>query len=263
MPEFGIPTLIELNSLEEHAALCASLGLRFVEINLSFPLYRPERLGADMLNALRERWGVYFTVHLDESADVCCPNRRVAAAYLDEITELASLAREASIPSLNLHLQRGVYVTLPGRRTYIYAETEERYLSDMRVLRERFTEAARGADVHLNIENTDGYDLPFLRGALEVLLESPAFGLTYDVGHDAAIGWRDRDVILSYPGRLRHMHLHDARGKSVHLALGDGELDVPSFIRLADENACRVVLETKTVEALKSSVDYLKRRGEL
>lgn len=263
MLDLGMPTLIELKGLEAHAALCASLGLRFVEINVSFPQYRPERLGADFLNALREEYGVYFTIHLDESADVCCANRRAAEAYLDEIVSLASLARDARIPSLNMHLQRGVYVTLPGRRTYVYAENEELYLEDLRRLRDRFTEAVGGADVHLNIENTDGYDLPFLRHALDTLLESPAFGLTYDVGHDAAIGWRDRDVILSYPGRLRHMHLHDARGKSVHLALGDGELDIPRFLRLAGDNGCRVVLETKTVEALSASAAYLRKRGAM
>ena len=37
MISFGMPTLIELNTLEESAALCRELGLKFIELNMSFP----------------------------------------------------------------------------------------------------------------------------------------------------------------------------------------------------------------------------------
>ena len=35
--EFGMPTLLALESLEENAALCARLRLAFVEINMNLP----------------------------------------------------------------------------------------------------------------------------------------------------------------------------------------------------------------------------------
>ena len=31
--QFGMPTLIENHTLEENAALCKALGLRFIELN--------------------------------------------------------------------------------------------------------------------------------------------------------------------------------------------------------------------------------------
>jgi sugar phosphate isomerase/epimerase len=56
-----------------------------------------------------------------------------------------------------------------------------------------------------------------------------------------------------------HMHLHDALGKSNHLALGDGEIDLPDKFALAKECNCRCVLETKTIEGLTKSVQQLHR----
>ena len=44
MIPFGMPTLIENRTLEDNAALCRSLGLRFIELNMNFPEYQLERL---------------------------------------------------------------------------------------------------------------------------------------------------------------------------------------------------------------------------
>ena len=55
------------------------------------------------------------------------------------------------------------------------------------------------------------------------------------------------------------MHLHDAQGKKDHMTLGTGDIDIKKYIQLADEHSCTIVLETKTVEALKKSVDWLNR----
>ncbi len=56
-----------------------------------------------------------------------------------------------------------------------------------------------------------------------------------------------------------NMHLHDALGKSNHLALGAGELPIARYHQLAKEQNCRVVLETKTIEGLTPSVQYLRQ----
>ena len=42
--QFGMPTLIENRTLEENAALCETLGLRFIELNMNFPEYQVDRL---------------------------------------------------------------------------------------------------------------------------------------------------------------------------------------------------------------------------
>ena len=143
MTDFGMPTLIEIPDLEQSAALCRRLGLKFMEINMSFPQYQPECLDADRLLELKEKYGIYFTVHIDESLDPACVNAGVAQAYLDTMLKTVDLAKKAGIPVLNMHLQRGVYVTLPERRTYIYAENQNFYLGKMREFRDRVTEAIR------------------------------------------------------------------------------------------------------------------------
>ena len=39
-----MPTLIENQILEENAALCCSLGLQFIELNMNFPEYQIDQL---------------------------------------------------------------------------------------------------------------------------------------------------------------------------------------------------------------------------
>ena len=258
---FGMPTLIEVPDLRGSAALCRRLGLRFIELNMSFPQNQLDRLDVGELRAVKEAFGVFYTVHIDECLDPCSVNPRVARVYREDMKRTVALARELEIPTLNMHLLRGVVVTLPDRRVYVYEANEKGYLENLRVFRDEMTEAVGDSGVRICVENTDGYDRPFLPHALELLLESPAFGLTFDIGHDHAIGRIDEPLILARGERLRHMHMHDGRGKSVHLALGDGEMDLPYFLRLAEARGCRVVLETKTVAALEKSVEWLRERG--
>lgn len=86
------------------------------------------------------------------------------------------------------------------------------------------------------------------------MLESPVFALTFDVGHNAGAGFSDEPIIMEHVDRLHHMHLHDASGKSNHLVLGEGDVD------LAKERDCRIVLEVKTIEGLRRSMGWLKER---
>ena len=257
MVEFGMPALIELNSLSESAALCRRLGLRFIELNTSFPQYQPEKLELGLLRQLSEEYGIYYTIHIDESFDPCSPNEAICSAYVDSFVKTVELAIELGIPTLNMHLMRGIYVTLPHKRVFIHEENEEVYLKKLLRFREAAEKAIGESGIKICVENTDGFDLPFLRHGLDLLLESPVFGLTFDVGHDHAIKGIDKPVILERASRLHHMHLHDAVGSNVHLALGDGEMDLWGCLDIAREHNCRVVLETKTVAALESSAGWV------
>ena len=259
MISFGMPTLIELDSLEESAALCRELGLKFIELNMSFPQNQLERLDIEELLRIKEKYGIFYTVHLDEELNPCSLNAGVRRAYVENVLGAVELAKKLEIPTLNMHMLRGIYCTLPTKRVYIYEENEGVYLEYLRQFRDRVTEAVGDSGVKICVENTDGFDLPFLLHGLDLLLESPAFALTYDIGHDYAIGCADRPVILERAARLKHMHMHDALGKQVHLALGDGELDLESYLRLAAEHDCRVVLETKTVAALGQSARWVNK----
>lgn len=263
MLDFGAPTLIELKSTEDTANLCAELDLKFIELNMSFPQYQPESMDIEALEKIKEDYGIYYTIHIDEALDPCSVNKGIAEVYNETMLKTVELAKKLRIPSLNMHLLRGIYVTLPQRRTYVYAENEELYLNSFRIFRDKVTEAIGDADIKVSIENTDGWDLPFLSHALDLLLESPVFSMTFDIGHDHAINNIDKPEILKRSQRLHHMHMHDALGTKVHRALGDGEMDIEEYLELAKAHDCRVVLETKTVDALKKSVNWLKAHGEM
>ena len=93
--------------------------------------------------------------------------------------------------------------------------------------------------------------------AIEFLLESPVFGLTLDIGHSHGVDNADEPFFRKHDGRLIHMHGHDALGRKNHLALGDGEIDLRERFSWAKKNEARIVLDTKTIEALRTSVSRL------
>ena len=264
MLSFGMPTLIEIKTTEQSAALCAELGLKFIELNMSFPRYQPEAMDIEALKAIKEKYGIYYTIHIDEALDPCSVNPGIAAVYTETMLKTIEIAKELDIPILNMHLLRGIYVTLPERRTYVYAENEELYLEAMKSFRDKVTEAIGDSGIKVCIENIDdGWDQPFMLHGAELLLESPVFALTFDIGHDFAADNMDMPFILKRKNRLCHMHMHDALGKKVHRALGDGEMKLSEYLELAKERELRVLVETKTVGALKKSVDWLRNHGEI
>ncbi len=255
--EFGMPTLIELEALEDCAALARELGLKFVEINMNMPQYQAGRLRADAL-ARAGADGLYFTFHLDENFNPSDFNPRVARAYLDTPRETVALARLVRAPVVNLHMAQGIAFSLPDRMAYLFEIYRGQYLDGLAAFREICQNAAGAGGVSVCVENTDGFR-PFMREGLERLLSSDLFGLTLDIGHSHAAGGVDEEFIAAHREKLTHMHIHDARGEKCHLALGSGEIDLPGRLRLAADRGCRCVIEAKTVAALRSSVDWLRR----
>ena len=95
--------------------------------------------------------------------------------------------------------------------------------------------------------------------AIEKMLQSHCFVLTWDIGHSKATGEIDTPYINAHKDKLCHFHIHDGRENPPkdHLALGDGETDLIARLNKAKECNARCVLETKTIEALKRSVEWL------
>lgn len=54
--QFGMPTLIELKSPEETAALCNELGLEFIELNIDLPQYQADRLDITELRRIADKY---------------------------------------------------------------------------------------------------------------------------------------------------------------------------------------------------------------
>jgi len=257
---FGMPTLIECTSIIDTIKLCKELNLSFIELNMNLPQYQIDSIDKKLLKKIKEEEKIFFTIHLDENINVCDFNSKVAAAYVDTTLEAIKLAKELEIPILNMHMAEGVYFTLPDKKVYLFDEYEERYMSHLKNFRDVCAKEIGDSNIKICIENTDGYKSYMLDG-IKLLLESDVFDLTWDIGHEHASNYKDMKFILENSNRLIHMHIHDAKGEKNHLVLGSGEINLQERFKVAKDNECRCVIETKTVDALEKSVEYLKIHG--
>ncbi len=276
MIQFGMPTLIENRTLEDNAALCGSLGLNFVELNMNFPEYQSDMLEqTEHLLRVAEQAGIYYTIHLDENLNIADFNRLVSGAYLETVRRTINTARELiclrdrfgdrSQPlTLNMHMNHGIHITLPDRKVQMYDRDFDTYMKSFSAFRSLCEEWIGDGDVMIAIENTDGFR-DYEKKAIAFLLESPKFCLTWDIGHSKATHEKDVPFILEHRERLAHFHIHDGTETPPrnHLALSDGEIDLKDRLRLAGNRNARCVLETKTIQALKQSVDWLRKEGIL
>ena len=268
--QFGMPTLIENRTLEENIRLCSRLGLRFIELNMNFPEYGTEALEhTDRLLAAADESGIYYTVHLDENLNIADFNHLVTDAYLETVRRTIAAAKRllplrdrygdpAQPLIINMHLHHGIFITLPDRKVQMYERDFDTYIASCRRFRDLCDEWIGDDPLLIALENTDGFRSYEMK-AIDMYLESPCFGLTWDIGHSKATGEKDVPFILEHAGRLVHFHIHDGKEQPPknHLALGDGEIDLSARLRLAKEKNCRCVLETKTVKALETSVARL------
>ena len=273
--QFGMPTLIENHTLEENAALCEALGLRFIELNMNFPEYQVDRLEqTDELVRIAEQHHLYYTVHLDENLNIADFNPLVTKAYLETVRRTI-LAAKALLPlrdrygdpaqplTLNMHMHHGIYITLPDRKVQMYERNFETYMQSFAVFRSLCEEWIGDSSIMMAVENTDCFR-DYEKKMIAYLLESKKFGLTWDIGHSKAIREADVSFLMEHQDKLIHFHIHDGTETPPrnHLALGDGEIDLNARLKLAAERNARCVLETKTISALKQSVRWLRNNWE-
>ncbi len=276
MIQFGMPTLIENRTLEDNIRLCHRLGLKFIELNMNFPEYQVDGLEqTDRLLQAAEEAGIYYTIHLDENLNIADFNQLVSDAYLETVRRSIEVAKkllclrdksddrfddERQPLILNMHMHHGIYITLPDRKVQMYDRDFDTYMGAFAVFRDKCEEWIGECDVMIAVENTDGFR-DYEKKAIEFLLESPKFGLTWDIGHSKAVGEKDVPFITNHQDRLIHFHIHDGTENPPknHLALGDGEIDLAERLRLAETRNARCVLETKTIEALRRSVQWIEK----
>ncbi|MGZ4165024.1 MAG: hypothetical protein ACXVPK_13410 [Tumebacillaceae bacterium] len=69
---------------------------------------------------------------------------------------------------------------------------------------------------------------------------------------------KDRPVVMQYVDRIRHLHVHDFDGQSDHLAFGTGEVNLQNALLFARVHDLTFVVETKTVDALRQSCQWMR-----
>ena len=272
--QFGMPTLIENRTLEDNVNLCESLGLKFIELNMNFPEYQADKLeDTEYFMSLADKAGIYYTIHLDENLNIADFNRLVTDAYLETTRRSIEVAKkllvlrdkygDKSQPlTINMHMHHGIFITLPDRKVQMYERDFNVYMKSFETFRNKCEGWIGDSDIKICVENTDGFK-EYEKKAIKFLLGSPKFGMTWDIGHSKGIKEIDVPFILENKDRLIHFHIHDGKEEPPknHLALGDGDINLHERLNLARERNARSVLETKTIEALKKSVKWLKENG--
>ena len=275
MLEFGMPTLIENKTLEENIFLCKELGLSFVELNMNFPEYQIDKLeNTELFYQKADNVGIYYTIHLDENLNIADFNPLVRTAYLETVRRTIAVAKKL-LPLknkyekkehpfiINMHMHHGIFITLPNKKVQMYERDFDVYWNAFQDFIAFCEEWIGDADIKIAIENTDGFH-EYERKVIESMLASDCFVLTWDIGHSKATKEIDVPFILSHQDKIKHFHIHDGSEQPPknHLALGDGEIPLADRLRIAKECNARGVLETKTIEALRKSIEWIERNYE-
>lgn len=254
-----MPTLIECKSIEENITLCKELGLSFIELNMNLPQFQLHNIDVEYYRSLMKNNDIFFTLHLPEELNIADFNPRVANAYIETAKQSIEIAKQLNIPIINMHVVTGVYFTLPDNKIFLFDKYFDFYMESIKSFGDMLSKNIRKSNISICIENTGIFDKEFIYKAVEELLKHDYCKLTWDIGHDYSSGNKDRDFIISHLQSLKHFHIHDAIGKKNHLPLGTGEIDILERLNIAEKNGCTCVLETKTIEALSESVDFMKK----
>jgi sugar phosphate isomerase/epimerase len=87
-------------------------------------------------------------------------------------------------------------------------------------------------------------------------MQSDAFALALDTGHEVKLNFMDSHIYEKYPNKIMHMHLHDCKAGKPHLPLGAGEVDIKNKLSSLVGETC--LIEVKTISGLIDSIKYIK-----
>lgn len=256
---YGMPTLIELSSLEDTVKLCKELNLSFIELNMNLPKFQIDELEkTKTFTKLANENKIFFTIHLDENLNVCDFNKLISNAYCETVKRTIKVAKKLGVPILNMHMNHGVHFTLPEKKVQLFEKYSLEYMSSWKYFRNMCEKEIGNSKIKICIENTDGFK-DYEKAAINFLLQSEVFALTWDIGHSNSVNNIDENFIMSHQEKLKHFHIHDSYKNKDHMTLGSGEIDLQQRLSIANKYNCCCVIETKTVDSLRKSVEWVKK----
>jgi len=256
--KLGMPTLVEFSDIEDNYLLCSKLGLDFVELNMNLPECNPESLKYKDILEHKRKYNIDFAIHLPEELDLSSIHSPIRRGHLHRCKEAIDWANRSEIKIINMHLNQGVYFTLPDRKVWIYEKHDKLFQENLLDSYSELYEYASSRGVRLCIENTCNFQLHFVKEALLQLSTFDDFSLTWDTGHDAKAGFMEEPILQDHQNRIHHMHLHDYNGKRDHQTLYTGCVPVNSRLEFAKERGISVVVEVKTADALEESIKNIR-----
>ena len=87
LKHIGIPTLLEISSLEDTIDLCHDLGLSIIEVNMTRPAFLPKSLHKQKMLDLSAAHDIEFTLHLPEEMDLGTFHDPIRDAWIEYLSE--------------------------------------------------------------------------------------------------------------------------------------------------------------------------------
>jgi sugar phosphate isomerase/epimerase len=239
--KWGMPSLVEFNSIEENVSFAKANNLSFVELNMDLP-YCQNKL-------CLSKYNFDFTMHLSEELNVAELNDNLRKAYLKEAIRQINIGIKNGIRRYTIHLDSGVYFTLPNEKYYLNEKYCDIYQNNFNNSCKVLNDLAKDNNIMINFENTKIHN--FIYSAIDIINQYEYLGFTLDIGHNEK---NDNKAysLFKKSNKIRHIHMHDYDGKNDHLAIGDGIIDFTKYKNEIKNNY--VVIEVKEKNQLISSI---------
>jgi sugar phosphate isomerase/epimerase len=201
----------------------ARMDLDFIDLTLEPPRAASWRTDALAIRRALDRNRLRVVGHTAYYLPIASPMEDLRKAAVKELHRCLEVFAEIGASWMNIHPDR--YAPMHDRSFFI-----QRNLQSLREL----LPSAKRLGIGLMIENLPG-DFNCVAQLGELLDPLPDLGLHLDIGHANLMVGRNtaEEILATFGGRLRHVHLHDNKGGSedLHLPLGVGTVDVARSIR--------------------------------
>lgn len=256
----GMPALVECTNINQLVDLCEELKLDFIELNMNLPYNFIENIEPKELRKITEKTGIEFTMHMPDEADLGIFYESVREGYVKLFLDTLDWAYQSGVKLLNLHIIEGAKMTLPDKKVYIYDQYSHEYQNNFIKSIEVLSRKAHEYNIVLSIENSHNFGKVYIQKVLDKSIAYKNVSLTWDTGHDAVSDFTDKLYLMKHIEQIAHMHFHDAKDKNDHQVPFDGELNISELIEFARKQNIKMLIEVKTSEALRRSVEILRRK---
>jgi sugar phosphate isomerase/epimerase len=201
----------------------ASLGMGFIDLTLEPPMAASWKVDRLAIRRALERHRLGVVGHTAFYLPIASGIEEIRRASVEELRRCVDVFAAIGVRWMNVHPDR--HAPMHDRTFFVE--------KNLATLRELLPYASRHG-VGVMVENLPG-DFNTARDLGELLDPLPDLGLHLDIGHANLLVVHStvEELLASYGGRLRHVHLHDNKGggADLHLPLGAGTVDVRRAVR--------------------------------
>jgi|SRR5690554_2255361 len=256
--KYGMPTLIEYNSIEDNILLCKNLSLDFIEINMTMPYCYLENNSISKLNKLKDKYNIEYVMYFPQEIDFGTNYPEIQKANLSLFKRYLEFGTKIGIEKINIHLSSGPNISLPNQTIWIYEQENKQYIMRLKNEVEKLVKTAYPYQIQVCVENP--ISSRFTKLVFFQLKDIEGLSFTYNVGSDAQGNFLLEPFFQQYSDKVKLMHLHDYDKENTNQVLFRGIINLYEKIEYAKKNDLSVVIKVKTVESLKRSVYNLKMR---